>query len=86
MTRQTGAHDSRDLETGETVHLVRRPGGKWRISSYDWTWTNGLMLYTATVFSQTLNWDNLDFDTPDDAYRFVEQQFRDGKAPSKAKH
>lgn len=44
------------------------------------------MLYTATVFSQTLNWDNLDFDTPDDAYRFVEQQFRDGKAPSKAKH
>ena len=86
MRNHTGAHDSRDLQTGETVHLVRHPGGKWRISSYDWSWTNGLMLWTARVYAQTLAWDNLDFDTIDAAYAFVEEQLRDGKAPSKAIH
>jgi hypothetical protein len=86
MTSHTGAHDSRTLDTGETVHVVKHPGGKWRISSYDWSWTNGLMLWTATVFAQTLAWENMDFDTADDANRFVEQQLKDGKAPSKARH
>ncbi|MEO8165928.1 MAG: hypothetical protein ABI619_11095 [Betaproteobacteria bacterium] len=86
MTSTTGAHDSRDLETGESVHLVRHPGGKWRISSYDWSWTNGLMLWTATTFAQTVAWENLDFDTTDEAYGFVKQQLKDGKVPSKARH
>ena len=83
MTSNTGAHESRDLETGETVHLVRQPGSKWRISSYDWSWTNGLMLWTAQVFAQKLGWENLEFDTPDAASAFLEQQLKEGKIPSK---
>ncbi len=83
MTSNTGAHESRDLETGETVHLVRHPGSKWRMSSYDWSWTNGLMLWTAQVFAQKLGWENLEFDTPGAAYGFVEQQLKEGKIPSK---
>ena len=86
MTSNTGGHDSRNLETGENVHLVRNPGSKWRISSYDWSWTDGLMLFTAQVFAQTLSWENLEFDTTDDAYAFVEQELKDHKAPSKARH
>ena len=48
----TLAHDSRDLDTGETVHLIRHPGSDWRINSYDWSeWpgTDGLRLSTFQV-------------------------------------
>jgi hypothetical protein len=86
MNNDKGAHDSHDLPTGESVHLVRHPRGKWQVSSYDWSSTDGLMLLTVQVFAQTLGWENLDFDSADDAYTFVEQQLRDGKAPSKASH
>jgi len=41
------------------------------------------MLWTAQVFAQTLAWENLDFDTTDEAHAFVKQQLREGKIPSK---
>ena len=75
MTSNTGAHESHDLETGETVHLVRHPGSNWHISSDDWSWINdGPMLLTARVFAQKLGWENREFDTPDAACAFLEQK------------
>jgi hypothetical protein len=77
-------HDSRILPSGESTHIVKIPGdNKWHIRSYDWSWREGLMLYTAQVFAQEMGWQDLEFDTFDDAYAFVEQQIKKGKAPSK---
>jgi hypothetical protein len=77
-----GAHDSRDLETGETVHLVRYPGSNWRIRSYDWSWPDGSMLRTIQVFAQSRLWENLTFSTAGEAYAFVEQQLKGRKIPN----
>ena len=83
--KTTGAHDSRQLDTGETVHLVRPPESKWHISSYDWSWPSedGRVLLNARVFAQTLHWEGLEFETTDDAYSFVKRQLESGKAPRK---
>jgi hypothetical protein len=87
----SGKHDSRTLETGETVHLTMAPGGKWRITAYDWSWFEGQHLgargerlgpkelKVVTVFAQNVGWENLRFDTKDEAYAFVEKQIRAGK-------
>src|SRR5260370_4603507 len=88
-----GKHDSRTLETGETVHLTMDPGSKWRINAYDWSWFEGQPLgprgeplgpkelKVGTVFAQDVGWENHRFDTEDDAYAFVAKQIRAGKVP-----
>jgi hypothetical protein len=78
-------HDSHILSSGEEVYLIKMPGKKWGISSYDWSWTEGQMLKTIQVFAQTLGWESMEFDTADEAYAFVERQLKKGKAPSRAK-
>jgi transcriptional regulator with XRE-family HTH domain len=79
-------HDSREVSSGEQVHLIKIPEKKWGISSYDWSWlskSNGLMLMNARVFAQMVGWEGMQFDTANDAYSFVEQEIKKGKVPSK---
>ncbi len=69
-----GAHDTRTIDTGETVHLIRHPHGKWRVSSYEWSWVDWPTLMTARVAAHNIGWDSREFETPEDAYAFVSQQ------------
>jgi len=92
-----GKHDSRTLETGETVHLTMDPADKWRITAYDWSWFEGQHsgpageplgpkeLKVGTVYAQDVGWENLRFDTKDEAYGFVAKQIRSGKVPARSK-
>ena len=75
----SGENASRQLDSGETVHLVRDPGGKWQIKQYDWSWVNGLILLTATVFAEKLGWQDLTFETKENAYVFVDRQIKSRK-------
>jgi hypothetical protein len=83
-----GAHDSRTLETGDTVHLIKHPNSKtWRINSYDWSWwVEGPILMTARVFPNMVDWDNKEFESPADAYEFVENQIKSKAVPGNLDH
>ncbi len=88
MPDEIGKHDSRTLDSGETVHLTKHPGSSWEIKSYDWSWPEpqhlgplGVKeLKTATVYAQDLGWQDRRFGTVDEAYEFVAGQIRAGKA------
>ena len=79
---EDGEHDERDLETGETVYLVRHPGEKdWAISGCDGgSWVNngpnGLEMVTSTADIVKLKWDKHRFDSVDQAYAFVAEQIQ----------
>ncbi len=95
MNDDTGRHDHRTLQTGEDVYLIKEPGGNWAIRSYERSWfelgqrtlegvslgTLPRQLKTATIQAHDLGWQDLRFDTPEQAYQFVEEQIRSGKAP-----
>lgn len=66
-----GEHDSRTLETGETVHLTKPPGRNWFVQSYDRSWIDGQLLKTATVFAEKAGFASQEFSTLDEAYEFV---------------
>jgi hypothetical protein len=66
-----GKHDSRTLETGETVHLTSYPGRNWFVRSYDRSWIDGQVLKTATVFAENAGFASQEFSTEDEAYEFV---------------
>jgi hypothetical protein len=87
MSDQEGQHDEQDLESGETVHLTKHPNeAKWAITSYDWGGISSspqLQLETATVYAEKLKWESMRFDTPNQAYAFVADQIKTGKAPGK---
>jgi hypothetical protein len=82
----SGENASRQLDSGETVHLVRDPDGKWQIKQYDWSWVNDAVLWTATVYAAKLGWENMTFETKDDACVFVDRQIKAGKVPGSAGH
>ena len=86
MEINSGENASRQLDSGETIHLVRDPGSKWQIKQYDWSWVSGLVLWTATVYAEKLGWENLTFETKDDAYIFVDSQIKAGNVPGSAGH
>jgi len=87
MRRKTGAHLSRVLPTGEQVHLIHHPDRGWFVNSYEWSWLtdHGQMLTTAQVFAQRLGWDTIEFETPDDAIKFVQEKINEGVVPHKPK-
>ena len=79
MNLQRGEHQSKRLPSGLEVHLVRHPGADtWRIRSMDVSWGSPAIgsLTTKTWFAQPLGIAERDFDTPDDAYAFVEKHAR----------
>ena len=87
MEINSGENASRQLDSGETIHLVRDPGSKWQIKQYDWWWVTGLVLWTATVYAEKLGWENLvSFEHQDDTYMFVDSQIKAGKVPGSAGH
>ena len=80
---ENGKHESRHLQGGEIVHLVKDPGLKWRISFYECHQgvTAGSLFF---VWLQGLpqNWKDLEFDTIDNATEFAQQQISSGKVPA----
>jgi hypothetical protein len=94
MNESGRKHDSRQLSPHEEVHLIQGPGKKWVIGSIDLTWYQGNDVWpdeTALpvpkgfkwlkVYAQQLGWKNREFDTPDQAYAYVEEQLRAGNVP-----
>jgi len=88
MGGNAGAHDSKRIETGELVHLIKHPGTKWFVNSYEWSnlSDDGKMFWTARVTFQMVGWDKLEFNTTDDAYSFVQEQINNRKVPSMEHH
>ena len=87
-------HDSRQLSPQEEVHLIQGPGKKWAIDSIDVTWIQGKYPWPdgtplpvpegfnwMKIYAQQLGWENREFDTPDQAYAYVEEQFGAGNVP-----
>jgi len=94
MTDDNGKHDHRELPTGETAYLTKDPGSNWRVDQYERSWFDGERLIgpgggmivpnelqTRSVSAQDLGWQDRRFDTEDEAYAFVAEQIRAGKAP-----
>lgn len=90
-------HDSRQISPHEEVHLIQGPDKMWTISSIDITWVQGPYAWPegtplpvpvgfnwTKVYVQQLGWDNREYDTPDQAYAYVEKQLRAGKVPWRA--
>ena len=87
-------HDSRRLSPHEEVHLIQGPRKKWTVSSIDVTWVQGPYAWPdetplpvpegfnwTKVYARQFGWENREFDTPDQAYAFVEEQLRAGNVP-----
>ena len=87
-------HNSRKISPNEEVHLIQGPGKKWAISSIDVTWIQGKYPWPdgtplpvpegfnwTKVYAQQLGWENREFETPDQAYAFFEEQSRAGNVP-----
>ena len=91
MTNDNGKHDHREFQTGETVYLTKDPGSNWRIDQYELLARRPAkgregcscaeVLMNARVFAQRMGWEDLRFGTEDEAYAFVAEQIRAGKAP-----
>ncbi|MBA3312548.1 MAG: hypothetical protein H0T47_04535 [Planctomycetaceae bacterium] len=85
MTDDYGMGDSRELETGETADLFKTPNGKWRIRQYELSWAEHVdsgegKISKVSGDAAKLGWGDLEFDTPDDAYAFLEDQIRKNPA------
>lgn len=73
--RAGGRHKSVPLPHGGLLHLVSPPGSdKWRIRSWDFSWISNMHLMTATVHAEPNGWDLIEFDTPEDAVKFVSEK------------
>ena len=92
MTESTRKHDSRTLQTSEVVDLIKHPGSDWAVQSYHWSWfewqhlgPGGIPLGPSAVGWMTfhagdLGWEDRKLDTEDEAYAFVEDHIRSGRA------
>lgn len=81
MTDDVGQNESRTLDGGEIVYLVKDPGAKWRIRFYEChhAVVDGLIFTHLQVLPE--DWKDLDFETLDEAVEFVQQQIREGTVP-----
>ncbi len=86
MDKKAGRNDSRKLAGGEIVYLVQDAGAKWQISSYECG--QGIFYNNAIgglVYKERHglppNWKNLEFDSVEDAVKFVQQQIDEGEIP-----
>jgi hypothetical protein len=94
MNESGRKHDSRQLSPHEEVHLIQGPDKKWAIGSVDLTWYQGQHVRPDEAaspgpqgfkwlkfYAEQLGWEDREFDTPDQAYAFVEEQLRAGNVP-----
>ncbi len=86
MIDDIGQNESRTFQDGEIVHLVKDPGAKWRIRSYEFH--HGLVGGLVFRHLQGLpeNWEDREFETADQAEKFVQQQIQNGKVPANRKN
>jgi hypothetical protein len=42
------------------------------------------MLWTFQIFAPILGWDDMEFNTRDEAYAFAERQLKGGKVPAQS--
>ncbi len=83
MMPENGKHESCQLKRGEIVYLVKDPGQKWRISSYECrqnVTAGGLVFRWLQGLPQ--DWVDLEFDTAEDASEFAQQQIIIGNVPA----
>ena len=83
MKEDKGQNESRKLEGKEEIHLLKEPGKKWRIRSYECHQrlsANGM----AFEYRQFLppGWEGLEFDTAGEAEGFAQKEINAGKVPS----
>jgi len=90
MADKTGHNESRTLESGEIVYLLKEPGKNWKISSYE---CHQRVVFDvaaggfALVYKQGLpkEWQEREFDTADNAASFVQTEIDDGRIPANSK-
>ena len=84
MTTEPGQNESRTLEGGEIVYLVKDPGAKWKIRSYECHQNvknkAGGRVYEE-MYGLPEDWKNREFESADDAIAFVQQEIKDGRVP-----
>ena len=86
MSNQTGENESRTLSGGEIVYLVKEPGRKWKIESYECHQNvrfrgplGGLVFEHLQGLPR--DWKDREFDTSDEAANFAQREIQDGKVP-----
>lgn len=82
MNIQNGEHQNSTLSMGVEAHLVRHAGSsKWKIKTLDASW--GIetgWLNTKTWFAERMGLADMEFNTPAEAYAFLEQHVKFGPA------
>ncbi len=83
MKNDTGENASKTLSGGEIIYLVKEPGAKWRIRSYE---CNQAIVAGGLLFAwmQCLpeDWKDREFDNPDEATEFAQQEINNGRVPA----
>ena len=83
MTDDVGRNESRTLKGGEIVYLVKDPGAKWRIRSYECRQgvaAGGRIFVSPKGLPH--EWEAREFETADEAEEFAQQEIQDGKVPA----
>ncbi len=82
MNTNGGENHSRKLSDGTEAHLIRHDkNGKWQIRMLERIYgTTGnpivgdYVLWTGLVYAEDAGWKELEFDSFDDAYSFIEEK------------
>jgi len=91
MSNQTGKNESRTLSGGEIVYLVKEPGRKWKIESYEChqnaRFVGGPLggLVFAHLQGLPRDWKDREFDTSEAAANFAQREIQNGKVPGNSK-
>jgi hypothetical protein len=86
MPTEKGSNESRELDGGEIVYLVKEPGAKWQIRSYECRQNvrfsnaaGGLIFEWLQGLPQ--DWKHRECESVDDAIEFVKRQVEEEKVP-----
>jgi hypothetical protein len=83
MKNDTGENASKTLNGGEIIYLVKEPGAKWRIRSYECHQgiVAGSLLF-AWMQGLPEDWKDRKFENPDEAIEFAQQEIKSGRIPA----
>ena len=81
--------ESRSFKRGETVYLYKEPLGKWKISFYECSKDVYMQGYNGMIFEflegLPRSWKDLEFDSPDAAAEYVQNEIQNGNVPGNSK-
>jgi hypothetical protein len=83
VSDDTVQNESRKLRGGEILYLVKDPGAKWRISSYECPQgveIEGVLFQWLQCLPE--DWKDREFENTDQAVEFVQQQVQSGWVPT----